>query len=173
MAEIQTNQATNKKNRRRSKKQSTKVDLTPMVDLGFLLITFFVFTTSLSRPTAMKLTLPNNDSKDSMEAAAGKTISLLLTGNDQIYYYNGDSIANIHSTNYSAAGIRTVIANKKAFVQKKYGNAGETIVLIKPTINAAYRNIVDALDEMQINMVTRYVLAEASENESAFIAAAR
>ena len=121
----------------------------------------------------MKLTLPNNNSKDSMEAAAGKTVSLLLTGNDQIYYYNGDSIGNIHPTNYSAAGIRMVIANKKAFVQKKYGDAGETIVLIKPTINANYRNIVDALDEMQINMVTRYVLADANENESAFIAAAR
>ena len=95
MAEVQRKIITNKTGIRKSKKHSTRVDLTPMVDLGFLLITFFVFTTSLSTPTAMRLILPK-DTKDSSFTAANKTISLLLTGSNTIYYYNGDSVNNMH-----------------------------------------------------------------------------
>ena len=167
MAEIQQSETRTSKGVRRSKKRSTKVDLTPMVDLGFLLITFFVFTTSLSTPMVMKLTLPSDEPADiPTTAAAGKTISLLLSGNSKIYYYSGDSTGNMHITEYSAAGLRSVIVNKKALVQKRYGDADETIVLIKPTTGATYGNIVDALDEMQINQVARYVLMDATENET-------
>lgn len=168
MAEIQQGETRTSKGVRRSKKLSTKVDLTPMVDLGFLLITFFVFTTSLSTPMAMKLTLPSDDPVDYLPstAAAGKTISLLLSGNNKIYYYNGDSTGNLHTTDYSAAGLRSVIVNKKALVQSRYGDAKEIIVLIKPTTGATYGNIVDALDEMLINQVARYVLMDANENET-------
>ena len=167
MAEIQQSETRTSKGVRRSKKLSTKVDLTPMVDLGFLLITFFVFTTSLSTPMVMKLTLPSDDPVDiPSTAAAGKTISLLLSGNSKIYYYNGDSTGNIHVTDYSASGLRSVIVNKKALVQNKYGDAKETVVLIKPTTGATYGNIVDALDEMLINQVARYILMDATENET-------
>lgn len=141
-----------------------------MVDLGFLLITFFVFTTSLSRPTAMKLILPNDDtSATPSTTAAGKTISILLAGGGKIYYYNGDSSLNMHTTDYSALGLRKVIAGKKAFVQDKYGNPNETVVLIKPTEKSTYGNMVDVLDEMQINRVSRYVLMDADERENIFI----
>ncbi|HRI22140.1 MAG TPA: hypothetical protein PLA68_14355, partial [Panacibacter sp.] len=101
--------------------------------------------------------------------AAGKTISFLLGDADKIYYYNGDSTGNIHATDYSAAGLRSVITSKKAFVSSHYGNSNETVILIKPTKGSTYGNIVDALDEMQINMVTRYVLMDADENENTFI----
>ncbi|MEP7318765.1 MAG: biopolymer transporter ExbD [Panacibacter sp.] len=170
MAEIQQGVTHNTKGVRRSKKLSTKVDLTPMVDLGFLLITFFVFTTSLSTPMAMKLTLPDDSKVDDPSITpAGKTISFLLAGNSKVYYYNGDSTGNLHETDYSSAGIRSVITNKKAVVQNRYGDAKETVVLIKPTISATYGNIVDALDEMQIGLVARYVLMDADESETAFM----
>lgn len=71
-----------------------------MVDLGFLLITFFVFTTSIARPTAMKIIMPADG--DDSETAAGKTMSLLLVKDNLVYYYNGDSIDNIHQTDFSA-----------------------------------------------------------------------
>lgn len=169
MAEIQQ-QNSNGKGGGRRKKLSTKVDLTPMVDLGFLLITFFVFTTSLSHPTAMRLVLPADNVDNAPQIAASKTISILLSAAGKIYYYNGDSTGNMRRTDYSAAGLRSVIVNKKAFVQSKFGDAKETVVLIKPTVDATYGNIIDALDEMQINMVTRYVLMDADENENTLMA---
>jgi biopolymer transport protein ExbD len=166
MAEINVPNSKATPGARRSKKLSTKVDLTPMVDLGFLLITFFVFTTSLHTPMAMHLNLPDDsDTKSPIETAASKTISFLLGANNKVYYYNGDSVQYMHATNFSATGLRNIINTKKAMVQHKYGDANETVVLIKPTENATYANIIDALDEMQISMVNRYVLMDADANE--------
>ena len=164
MSEIQISETRKKKGVRRSKKLSTKVDLTPMVDLGFLLITFFVFTTSITKPTAMQITFP--DDGDSTKAASDKTLSVLLADRNMIYYYYSDSLNNIHSTNFSSAGLREIIRRKKAEVQHKYGNGNETIVLIKPTAQASYSNIVDALDEININTIERYVLMDATKDET-------
>jgi biopolymer transport protein ExbD len=167
MAEVQRKIITNKTGIRKSKKHSTRVDLTPMVDLGFLLITFFVFTTSLSTPTAMRLILPK-DTKDSSFTAANKTISLLLTGSNTIYYYNGDSVNNMHVTT-SANEIRNILQQKKARVQQQYNDAGEMVALIKPTDDCTFSNLVNTLDEMQINVIKRYVLINASEVEKSMM----
>ena len=168
MSEIQ--QTENKKKKpgvRRSKKLSTRIDLTPMVDLGFLLITFFVFTTTISEPKAMDLRLPK-DTIDSMTTISSKTISLLLGVNDMLYYYSGDSVKNMRPTNYSASGLRDIIINKKTAVEKKFGDANETVVLIKPMDDASYKNVIDALDEMLVNNISRYVMVDASADELTF-----
>ena len=166
MAEIQSQQLQQKHGGvQRAKKLSTRVDLTPMVDLGFLLITFFVFTTSISKATVMKLNMPD-DSPDSMVTAEGKTLNVLLAADNIVYYYYGDSITNMHSTNFSSQGLREVIRNKKLQVQQKYGDGKETVVLIKPMPDATYSNVVDALDEIQINVIDRYMLMEAGKEET-------
>jgi len=169
MAEIQQHERHKKQGVRRGKKLSTRVDLTPMVDLGFLLITFFVFTTAISKPTAMNLILPHDadDPFDSSITIASKTISILLSSHNKVFYYNGDSINAIHETNYSPAGLRSVLMDKRSFVRNKFRKASETVVLIKPTDDATYENIVNALDEMEINNITRYVLMDANKNETA------
>jgi biopolymer transport protein ExbD len=169
MAEIQTSETRKSKGVRRSKKLSTQVDLTPMVDLGFLLITFFVFTTSITKPTAMKLNLPDDPDKDSAITAGGKTLSILLGANNTIYYYEGQNIANMQISNFSSAGLREIIRNKKQQVKMKYGDGNETVVLIKPTTEASYSNVVDALDEIQINTIGRYVLMDANAEETALL----
>lgn len=51
----------------------------------------------------------------------------------------------------------------------KYGDGDETVVLIKPTTKASYSNVVDALDEIQINTIGRYVLMDANAEESALL----
>ncbi|MEP7258869.1 MAG: biopolymer transporter ExbD, partial [Flavitalea sp.] len=101
---------------KKAKKQSTRVDLTPMVDLGFLLITFFIFTTTMSQPTAMKLFLPKDTDKpeEQNKAKESGALTLLLGKENHVYYYEGilaPDASNFKSTNFKE--VREVIINKK------------------------------------------------------------
>lgn len=148
------------------KKHSTRVDLTPMVDLGFLLITFFIFTTKMGEPKAMDLKLPKDTLKDSSLTAANRTLNLVLAADDHIWYYNGDAVDSMSKSDY-ANGIRRLIQHKKKVVEELTGKKNELVVLIKPTRNSSYKNLVDVLDEMIINNITRYVLMEPSAGDVA------
>src|ERR1700744_1323432 len=94
---------------KKGKKLSTRVDLTPMVDLGFLLITFFIFTTTMSQPTSMKLNLPKD--ADSPNVKGSAVLTILPGKNDQVYYYEGDDPTKLGVSNFK--GIRAVILDKK------------------------------------------------------------
>lgn len=171
MAEIQSQQLQQKgAGVQRSKKLSTRVDLTPMVDLGFLLITFFIFTTSLSQPMAMRLNLPSGENvKHPSEVNEKLVLTLVLKDDKTVGYYYGSDVGHMQFTDYST-GLRQAILQKKAEVAKEYGIADELTVLIKPADSAVYKNIVDVLDEMKINGVSRFMLleADAAENKIAF-----
>ncbi len=170
MAELQTQNNRQQKGVRRGKKLSTRVDLTPMVDLGFLRITFFIFTTTMSEAKAMGLILPS-DKKPITESTApqSKTISLILSSDNKIYYYNGLDIGKIATTNFAANGIRDIIIQKQKDLVAKFGNAKDMVVLIKPTEQSSYGNVVDILDEMQINNVQKYVLMDADSKEKILV----
>lgn len=144
------------------KRLSTRVDLTPMVDLGFLLITFFIFTTTMSEATGMKLTLPK-DSPDSSKTSASKTLNLILAGGNKIWYYRGDDLQKVALTDYN--GLRSVITNMRSSVQQQFKDPKETVVLIKPTPSSSYKNLVDTWDEMTICDISRPVLMEPSVEE--------
>lgn len=166
MAEVQTAVLNSRKGSTKGKKLSTRVDLTPMVDLGFLLITFFILTTTLSEQKAMKLNLPQDDkAKNPLTTAASKTLNLLLCKNNKVKYYAGDNLALMQETNYSPAGIRNIILQQEQRVAAQFGDRHETVVLIKPTVECTYENIVNTLDEMTINDVQRYVLMDANKEE--------
>src|SRR6478752_5753425 len=115
---------------KKSKKLSTRVDLTPMVDLGFLLITFFIFTTTMSQPTAMKLFLPKDTEKpeEQNKIKASGALTFLLGKNSNIFYYEGELApngANFKSTNFKE--VRDIIINKKKSTDPK-----DFVVVIKP-----------------------------------------
>src|SRR3978361_675062 len=75
---------------KKGKKLSTRVDLTPMVDLGFLLISFFIFTTSLASPTAMKLVIPADAPvSDHPQTSEERTLTLLIAKDNRLFYYPG------------------------------------------------------------------------------------
>lgn len=157
MAEIMQ-QPDNKKGRRMTKK-STRVDLTPMVDLGFLLITFFIFTTTMSSPMSLKMNMPDDKPTNDPTVASGeKTIQLILEGNNQISYYMGDDSLHKSTTDYSAEGLRNVILTKQKEIAEKYHQPDELVILIKPSDRSSYKNVVDVLDEMMINGIKRYML---------------
>jgi biopolymer transport protein ExbD len=161
MAELDTSGGSHKKGPgvRKTKKLSTRVDLTPMVDLGFLLITFFVFTTSISRPNAVKLILPKDtDDAHRIKVKVSDVITILLGKNDKVYYYEGDSLAKIKISNYKY--IRDVILDKKRRTDTAF-----FMVILKPSKDANFRNTVNILDEMEINEVKHYALVDISPKE--------
>ena len=143
---------------KKGKKLSTRVDLTPMVDLGFLLITFFIFTTTMSQPTALKLFLPKDTDKpeEQNKVKASGALTIMLGKGDGVYYYEGELLpdgSNFKSSNFKE--IRAEIINKK-----KSTNPQDFVVVIKPGPEATYKNTVDILDEMTINDVKRYAMVD-------------
>jgi len=166
MSEILQHGRHEKTGNRKPNKKFIRVDLTPMVDLGFLLIAFFVFTTSIAHPTAMKLVLPaDSDSLDSGEVPASKTLNLLLGGNNKIYAYSGNSLDAVQDLGADPRVLRSALMQKKNEIRIRYGSDSGIIVLIKPTPHATYSNVVDALDEMQICAVKTYLLMDPDKTE--------
>lgn len=161
MAEMQVKESSKKgPGVKKSKKQSTKVDLTPMVDLGFLLITFFIFTTTVSQPTSMNLNMPK-DTKDpdqDMKVKESGSLTLLLGKGNVIYYYGGNDPATMQTTTYK--DVRKVILDKK-----KSTPAADLFIIIKPDKDASYKNAVDILDEMDINDIARYAMVDPTADE--------
>jgi biopolymer transport protein ExbD len=154
---------------KKSVKKNTKVDLTPMVDLGFLLITFFVFTTTMSTPTAMRLRLPKDTEKPEEQNKAKESGALtLLLGKDRtVYYYEGilsPDGSNFKNTNFG--GLRQVLLDKK-----KNTKAEDLVIVIKPNDDSQMRDVVDALDEMTINGIKRYAMVDISPAEIMFVKA--
>jgi biopolymer transport protein ExbD len=149
---------------KKSKKLSTRVDLTPMVDLGFLLITFFIFTTTMSQPTAMRLNLPKDtdkpDEQNKLKESAAFTV--MPAKNDQVYYYEGLDPSKLQSGNWKT--IRDAILDKK-----RRTDPSDFMVIIKPDKDATYKNTVDMMDEMKIDDVKRYALVDISPIEYSFI----
>jgi biopolymer transport protein ExbD len=155
MAEINTS---SKKTGKKYLHKSIRVDLTPMVDLGFLLITFFVLTTSLHSNIVMRLIVPK-DSDSSTAVPKSKTLTFILERNDSIGYYDG-SAKNIQYAGFGA--MRTLIQQK----QRSLGSRKDSmIIIIKPTKESSYKNFVDAMDEIYINDCKTYFVADPGKNE--------
>ncbi len=166
MAEIQSQQLQAKHGGvQRAKKLSTRVDLTPMVDLGFLLITFFVFTTTMHKPVDMQVNMPANGEGGKVNEK--NILTLVLENDKRVGYYFGDDVSTMQFTNYGQAGLRDIILQKQASVKKRTGDEQQLVVLIKPTDNASYKNVVQTLDEMLITNVSRYMLLDATSAETA------
>jgi biopolymer transport protein ExbD len=166
MAEIDSSGGGKKGGKKRSKKMSTKIDMTPMVDLGFLLITFFMLTTTLAKPVTMQLNMPDKtDTKETSPVKLSETLTVCPDEN-KVYYYQGiptEAGTVMQVTNYSDTGIRKVIADLKAKVGSNF------TIVIKPTKKAKYRNMIDMLDECAITNNKRYALLEIDPDTEALI----
>ncbi|WP_419801877.1 ExbD/TolR family protein [Mucilaginibacter sp.] len=168
MAELDTSGGGKKSGGKvRSKKASTRVDLTAMVDLAFLLITFFMLTTTLAKPQAMDLGMPDKDDtkKDQLAVPASRTMSILLGSKDKLEYFVGEpgKVSPIIS-DYSKNGIRKALIENSQRIKAQSGGK-DMIVLIKPSDKSNYKNMVDILDELGIAKIERYAIVDIVENE--------
>jgi biopolymer transport protein ExbD len=168
MAELNTDGGGDKGGKVRSKKQNSKVDLTAMVDLAFLLITFFMLTTTLSKPQSMSLGLPDKEedptkNKD-VKVDENRTMTILLGDNNKLVRYVGLLATPVAGGTpkdfaYGKGGIREELLSRKKKVLEYTGNKNKgIIVIIKPSKKSNYRNLIDILDEMAIVDVPTYAI---------------
>lgn len=182
-----------RKPRAAKKKVNTRVDFTPMVDMMMLLLTFFMFCTTLSRPQIMDIAMPTKDNiTHEPNTPSSRAITFILAENNKVYYYEGDpnyeDYTFLKETSY--IDVRNVIAEKnKAIVKQvndlnkkkkakqisdtEYAKAVKTakrdkkgaIAIIKATEGAVYQNLIDILDEMAICSVGQYSVLDIVEGD--------
>lgn len=152
-----------------------KVDMTPMVDLGFLLISFFVITTELSKPTVMNLAMPAEGEPTDLAKSAALTV---LTKGNTIFYYQGDweeAVMNAKVEPVELSGknsLRAVIGRMQIDLDKNESlksGRDELMMLIKPGPGTSYKTVVDLLDEATISRIKKYALIKQSVEEAVWL----
>lgn len=164
----------------RTKKMSTRVDLTAMVDLGFLLITFFMLATTMNKPKTMEVNKPakedKEDKKEEPPIKMSKTATIMLGARDKAYVYVSPDEIDVNtelemdSVNYSPQGLRKFIQRRQQEVQDMWGDRDQLFIMIKPLPSSNVKNIVDVLDEMTINDVKRYAIMEPNDPIDSLVA---
>lgn len=152
---------------KKGKKLSTRVDMTPVVDLAFLLLTFFMLATTFIKPQVMELVLPERQDGETKskqpKVNEKKVLSIVLDGGNKIYWYIGMTDPQVQETDYSNTGIRNVLVEQNRLIDK-------LVVLIKPDETSTYENLVDILDELEITRIARYALVEMEDEDKAIMA---
>ena len=147
----------------RAKKQSTKIDMTPMVDLAFLLLTFFILTTTFNKPKTMEVTMPDKvkDEAEQTKINENDILNLVLAENNKIYWWIGlTPPATV--TDFSKNGVRKLLLEQNAANPK-------LMVLIKPKDDSKYENMVDILDEMDITKTKRFAIVDYTPDDKTII----
>jgi biopolymer transport protein ExbD len=159
MAELDTSGGGKKGGKIRSKKASTRIDLTAMVDLAFLLITFFIMATTLAKPKAMDTFWPDKTKKDvQLPVPETRTMTILLGSNDKLEWYVGAPGKSAPTLdNYGKTGIRkALIENSKKIEATHAAPQNYMIVLVKSSDKATYKNFVTILDDINITGIKSY-----------------
>ncbi len=162
MAEVQIKEQSGGK---RSHKKLIKVDMTPMVDLGFLLITFFMFTTNFSKPNVMDVGLSAHNPDEPTQIDYKNQLTFILGKDGKVFYYQADkkdlNDNSLKEVSFDKFQVAKTIEAAKANAPKKE----IFTVIIKPTDDSQYKTMVDMLDELAITKSERYVIAEMNDKE--------
>jgi biopolymer transport protein ExbD len=183
--------------KKRAKKQSTRIDMTPMVDLAFLLLTFFVLTSTFSKPKSMELTFPAPPPPDFKPPEIKNAVTFLLSKDDRIFYYEkqfravdeaGGPKTALSELNFAQSGQNSLgefllkknedlhrkikeldakFKNKqladttyKRMVKEAKANPASYTYLIKTDDKATYKNVIDLIDQLNVNLVGKYVVVD-------------
>lgn len=176
MAELNTGEGKKGGGKVRSKKSNPGVDLTAMVDLAFLLITFFMLTTTLSKPQSMPLAMPDKDPKedktDVTKIPEERMMTILIGKDNKILWYMGKFETPVIPPTeavYGKNGIRKDLLKQVVYGKAVAAREGKPdqglIVNIKASDKANYRNLVDILDEMAITHPQLYAIGDITPGE--------
>jgi biopolymer transport protein ExbD len=159
----------------RARKHSFRLDMTPMVDLAFLLLTFFMLTTTFAKPHIMQLQMPAKPQTDEQitPLKASKAMTIILGSGHQAYYYFGLArledpsvpVPTLHTTNFGPNGIRQALLARGQQLPAP-------VVLIKANTTASYQDMVDILDEMNITGQKKYALTDLTAADRQLLPAA-
>ena len=165
MAQVQEKQNPAKGSRKRARSKGFHLDMTPMVDLASLLMTFFMLTTTFAKLQTMEINMPTAQGPDT--PIAGKNaLNIVLDEADKVYYffgYPGDA-PEVRQTDLSTTGLRQVLLGEQ--VKRN----PDMVVLVKATKSSRFKNLVDALDELKITDTRKYALVELREEDKALLA---
>src|SRR5579872_2989197 len=171
MAELDTSgKGGGKGGKIRSKKASTRIDLTAMVDLAFLLITFFIMTTTLAKPKAMDMFMPDKSKKDvQLPVPETRTMTVWLGANDKIEWFIGaPGKSQPTIDNFGKDGIRKTLVEQDKKIQATHtGPDNYMIVLVKPSDHSTYKDFVNMLDEINIAGIRSYGVVDITPAEVA------
>jgi biopolymer transport protein ExbD len=151
--------------------KSPHIDMTPMVDLGFLLITFFMLATAFSKGKVIEMIKPS-DGGDPPLLNCQRSLTLMLDQTGYAKFYscpdqNGD--IRTDSVDFSKTGLRRLLAEKQILVKNIFGDDKELIVLLKSRPNAPYKRLIDAIDEMKVTK-TAFILSKVEAQDSVVFA---
>lgn len=173
MAELDTSGGGGKKGGKiRSKKASTRIDLTAMVDLAFLLITFFIMTTTLAKPKAMDMVMPDKSKKDvQLPVPESRTMTILLGSNNKLEWYIGAPNKSTPTIdNFGKNGIRKTLIEKNKEIEASHaGPDNFMIVLVKPSAKSTYKDFVNIMDEINITGIKSYGVVDITPPEVALL----
>lgn len=198
MAEIQEGGGGHKGGKKRAKKQSTRIDMTPMVDLAFLLLTFFVLTATFSKPKSMELTFPAPPENLTEQPPIKNGVTFILSKDNRIFYYEGElkvvddpvkgpktTLAELNFSQDSQESLRKYLLKKskdmqdqikvlkarhenkelpdttfKRMVRERKADPKSFTYLIKTDDQATYKNVIDVIDELNYNVIGKYVMVD-------------
>ncbi len=144
----------------RTKKKSTRVDLTAMVDLAFLLITFFILTTTLQKPKAMDLVMPDKDEKKpdaNLAVKESSTMTILLGSNNKMAWFVGIP-GKTPPTIEGYGNLRKTLTDNAKTVKASTGE--DMMVIVKPSEKSNYNNLVTVMDELNITKNTKRAIVD-------------
>ncbi|SDT40643.1 outer membrane transport energization protein ExbD [Mucilaginibacter mallensis] len=165
MAEL--NLSSGKSGGRQTSKLPVRVDLTALVDLAFLLITFFMLTTTLARSRAMSLVMPDKCA-GGMAVPESSTMTICL-GKGQAMWYLGMADKPVIAPKVTAYGNDLNKAILELRKQVKATSGRDMMVIIKPSAHSVYNNLVSTIDELNITQTNRYAIVDIAAKDIALL----
>ena len=158
MAEVDVKQSRGKQKHSKKKKRriGVRIDMTPMVDIAFLLLTFFMLTTTMNKPQAMEINLPPGDAK--VDVPSSNLLTLRVSENGTIYW----NIGTDKPEKVTAVELRKVLKEKNSANPK-------LITLIKVDRKGKYIMMVNIMDELNVSDITRFSLAPFDDKDKQLI----